>query len=173
MRIISLLLILWLPNILTAQSNLFKAQTEMIGTTLKEITITDYIQNKPADTNFNNKFKVLEFWATWCRPCLKAVPHLNKLSSKFQKENIVFLSFTYQKPDETIKTTERVKFETIVVSDQTKSIHRALKIENDGTMPLPRTVLIDDENKIVWYGSPEELTGKLIEKFLKKEKIID
>ena len=66
-----------------------------------------------------------------------------------------------------------MKFETIVVSDQTKSIHRALKIENDGTMPLPRTVLIDDENKIVWYGSPEELTGKLIEKFLKKEKIID
>ena len=173
MRTLLLVFILALPNLLVAQLSLTQEQTKMIGTTLQEISITDYIQNKPADTNFNNKFKVLEFWATWCIPCLKAVPHLNKLSKKFENENIVFLSFTYQKPDETIKTIERIKFETIVVSDQTKSIHQALKIENKGTMALPRTVLIDDENRIVWYGSPEKLTRKMIEKFLKKEKIID
>jgi thiol-disulfide isomerase/thioredoxin len=168
-----LLIIFLFPTYLFAQSDLFKPQTEMIGTTIKELTITDYLQNKPADTNYNNKFKVLEFWATWCKPCLKAVPHLNKLQNKFKNKNIVFLSFTNQKPEETIKTLEKVKFETIVVSDQTRKTQRDLKIENNGILPIPRTVLIDDENKIVWYGSPQKLTEKLIEKFLKKEKLTD
>jgi hypothetical protein len=43
----------------------------------------------------------------------------------------------------------------------------------NGTMPLPRTVLIDNENRIVWYGSPEKLTAKLIQRFLRKEPIAD
>lgn len=166
-----LLIALLFPVFLFAQSDLFKPQSEMIGTTLKELTITDYLQNKPEDTNFNNKFKVLEFWATWCRPCLKAIPHLNKLQNKYKDRNIVFLSFTYQKPEETLKTLQKVKFETIVVSDQTRKTQRSLKVENNGTLPIPRTVLIDDENKIVWYGSPEKLTEKIIEKFLRKEKL--
>lgn len=169
----TLLLILLLPTILFAQPDLFKLQFEMIGTTLKELTITDYLQNKPADTNFNNKFKVLEFWATWCRPCLKAVPHLNKLQNKFKDSNIVFLSFTYQTPEETLKTLEKVKFQTIVVSDQTRTTQRSLKVENNGTLPIPRTVLIDDENRIVWYGSPEKLTEKIIDKFIRKEKVTE
>lgn len=166
-----LLITLLVPTLLFAQSDLLKPQYEMIGATLNELTITDYLLNKPEETNFNNKFKVLEFWATWCRPCLKAVPHLNKLQNKYKDRNIVFLSFTYEKPEETLKTLERVKFETIVVSDQTKKTHRSLKIENNGTMALPRTVLIDDENKIVWYGSPEKFTEKIMEKFLRKEQL--
>ena len=36
-------------------------------------------------------------------------------------------------------------------------------------MILPRTVLIDDSNKIVWYGTPAELDSELILKFLRKE----
>ncbi len=166
-----LLIVLFFPMLLFAQSDLLKEQNGMIGAKLNELSITDYLQNNPEDTNFNNKFKVLEFWATWCKPCLKAVPHLNKLQNKYKDRNIVFLSFTYQTPQETLKTLEKVKFETIVVSDQTRKTQRSLKVESNGTMAIPRTVLIDDENKIVWYGSPEKLTEKIIEKFLRKEKL--
>jgi thiol-disulfide isomerase/thioredoxin len=158
-----------LPVLLTAQPDLFRHQNELIGTTISDIKITDYLLNEPTDKNYNNKFKVLEFWATWCKPCLAAVPHLNKLQQKFGDQNIVFLSFTNESPAKTAPTLQRVKFETIVVSDQTKTIHKTLNIEHDGTMGLPRTVLIDDENKIVWYGTPNKLTSQLIEKFLKKQ----
>lgn len=159
------------PTLLFAQFYLSKVQAELIGTKAKDLTITDYLQNKPADTSFNSKFKVVEFWATWCKPCLRAVPHLNRLQKKFQNKNVVFLSFTYEPPEVTMKTLEKVKFESIVVSDQTKNTHRSLHIEYKGTMILPRTVLIDDENNIVWYGNPDKLSEKLIERFLRKEKI--
>ncbi len=160
-----------LPILSIAQSNLLKPQNDLIGTIVDTIEVSHYLLNETNDKNFNLSFKVLEFWATWCKPCLKAVPHLNKMQSKFKHKNIVFLSITYEAPEKTIKTLERVKFETIVVSDTTKAIHKKLRIEFNGTMPLPRTVLIDDENKIIWYGSPKDLNPNLIEKFLSKQSL--
>ncbi|HEX8314454.1 MAG TPA: TlpA disulfide reductase family protein [Flavisolibacter sp.] len=173
MKNIFFLLVCFHPAFSFAQSDLFKPQNELIGTTISELKITDYLLNEPANKNFDGKFKVLEFWATWCKPCLKAVPHLNKLQRKFQDSNIVFLSITYEKPEQTEKVFSKVKFETIVVSDQTRTVHQALRVQYKGTMPLPRTVLMDDQNKIVWYGSPADLSEKMIERFLRKEKLTD
>jgi thiol-disulfide isomerase/thioredoxin len=135
--------------------------------------VSHYLLNEPADKNFDSKFKVLEFWATWCRPCLKAVPHLNKLQAKFKDSTIVFLSFTYESPQKAAEAFRKVNFETVVVTDTARAIHKKLRIDMNGTMPLPRTVLIDNENRIVWYGSPEKLTAKLIQRFLRKEPIAD
>jgi thiol-disulfide isomerase/thioredoxin len=171
MKVFILALLVALPNLLSAQANLLKTQSELIGTKLEKLTITDYILNEPADKDFSGKLKVLEFWATWCKPCLKAVPHMNDLQRKFKNQNIIFLSVTYQKPEETVKTLEKVKFETVVVSDQTRVLHKDLRIVIDGYMPIPRTVLVDGQNRIVWYGSPKELTVEVIEMFLKKQTI--
>lgn len=163
-----LAIFLLLPILSLSQSDLFKPQKELLQTKIDSLEVSDYLLNEPDDKNFNPRFKVLEFWATWCKPCLKAVPHLSKLQAKFKDRNIVFLSFTYESPEKAKKTFERVKFETIVVSDTSRTIHKKLRISYNGTMPLPRTVLIDDENKIVWYGSPDDLDQDLIEKFLNK-----
>jgi thiol-disulfide isomerase/thioredoxin len=160
------------PLALLAQSNLFKPQQELINTKVDTITITNYLINEPANKEFNSKYKVLEFWATWCRPCLKAVPHLNKLQEKFKDSNIIFLSFTYESPQKAAEAFKKVKFETVVVSDTTRATHKKLRIDYNGTMPLPRTVLIDNRNKIVWYGSPEKLTPRLLERFLRNETIV-
>jgi thiol-disulfide isomerase/thioredoxin len=173
MRKILLTAFVCLPFALLAQSDLFKPQKELLNTKVDTIFISAYLLNEPVDKNFTSKFKVLEFWATWCRPCLKAVPHLNKLQRKYKDSNIVFLSFTYEKPGKATEAFKKVKFETIVVTDTTKTTHRKLRIEFNGTMPLPRTVLINDENKIVWYGSPEKLTPKMLERFLRKEAVED
>jgi thiol-disulfide isomerase/thioredoxin len=53
---------------------MFKSQRELIGKITDEIQVTHYLQNEPSDKNYNNKFKVLEFWATWCSPALKLLP---------------------------------------------------------------------------------------------------
>ena len=158
---------------LSAQSKLFAPQLKLLNTSIDTIVIPTYILNEPADKNFASKFEVLEFWATWCKPCLRAVPHLNKLQAKFQDKNIVFFSFTDETPKKAAEALKKVKFETIVVSDTERAIQKKLRIDINGSMPLPRTVLIDDENKIVWYGSPEKLNAKMLERFLRKEAITD
>jgi thiol-disulfide isomerase/thioredoxin len=173
MKKITLAFFVCLPIIVLAQSVYIKPQLALRNTTIDTLIITSYLLSEPADKHFTPKFKVLEFWATWCKPCLKAVPHLNKLQDRFKDSNIVFLSFTYEPPAKAVEAFKKVQFKTIVVTDTTRTTHRKLRIDYNGTMPLPRTVLIDDENKIVWYGSPSKLTSKLLERFLRKEAIAD
>lgn len=148
-----------------------EAQKKLIGTIIEKIEFTDYIENTPEDKVFDDKFKILEFWATWCKPCLEAVPHLNELQSEFKDEsNLVFLSVTYETIKKTRKVLKKINFETIVVSDQTKKIHNDLRIEYQGMMILPRTVLINSSNEIIWYGRPMELSKDLIVNFLSGKK---
>jgi len=44
--------------------------------------------------SLTGKVVVLEFWATWCKPCVAAIPHLNDLANKFKDHSMVFLSIT-------------------------------------------------------------------------------
>lgn len=144
-----------------AQSNL------KVGDKAPKINITDYLHNVPKDKKLENKFIVLEFWATWCAPCLSAVPHLNDLQDKFKdRDDLVFLSLTYEKPEKTKRTLEKVKFNTIVVSDQTKQTETNFHVKG-----IPHTVLIDNKGIIRWIGTPIELTALLIDKLVAGQQI--
>ena len=68
-----------------------------------------------------------------------------------------------------MQTLKKVKFKTVVVTLTTRSIYRKLRIRYKGTMPLPRTMLVDDENIIIWYVRTEKLTARIVEKFIKKK----
>jgi len=45
------------------------------------------------------KVVVLDFWATWCGPCVASIPHWNELASQFQDKPIVFLAISDENPD--------------------------------------------------------------------------
>ena len=136
------------------------------------INITDFIHNIPNDKSFEDKFIVIEFWATWCGPCLDAVPHLNELQEKFKLNNdLVFISMTDEKPEKIKATLDRIDFKTIVVSDQSKKTHKDLEVEKDGVMMIPLTVLIDNNGNVKWKGHPEELNEEKLNSFLKGEQI--
>jgi uncharacterized protein (TIGR03435 family) len=142
--------------------NLYSQDTLKVGDKAPKINITDYILNTPKDKNIEAKFIVLEFWATWCAPCLSAVPHLNDLHDTFQnRKDLLFLSMTYEKPEKTKRTLEKIPFKTIVVSDQTK-----INETNFNAQEIPHTVLIDNKGIIKWIGVPTELNSSVIENFL-------
>lgn len=153
-------------------NQLIREQKKMIGKSIPTISFTDFLKNASPQTEVNNKYKVIEFWATWCKPCLDAVPHMNSLQNSFKnREDLVFLSVTYENPEKVSKTLANVNFETMVVSDQTKALHQNLKIEYKGMMVIPKTALVDKNNKVVWIGYPQDLNETMITRFLNREKL--
>src|SRR5438552_2493476 len=75
----------------------------VIGKPAPELTI-DYIIQPPDGTTITlealrGKAVVLEFWATWCGPCIDAIPHVNVLVEKFQGRPLQFLSVSSEEPE--------------------------------------------------------------------------
>lgn len=163
--VIAALLLMW------AQWGLGQDFNVKVGQKVPDLNITDYLLNVPKDKNLSNKFKVIEFWATWCGPCLGAVPHLNELQAHFKdKKDLVFVSLSDEKPQKIQQTLKKVQFATFVASDQTQKSHRNL-IMSGKEYSIPKTLLVDNQNVVRWLGTPELLTKDLIERFVKGESL--
>lgn len=145
-----------------------------VGDKAPEINITDYLQNTPIDKNLDGKYILLEFWATWCTTCLAEVPNLNNMQERFKdRTDLIFVSITDESPEKTKKTLDRVKFNSIVVSDQTKKALNDFVVEDElGTFSIPKTFLIDNKGIVRWIGQPYILNDIVINKFLKGEEIL-
>jgi|TARA_R100000479_G_C6393358_1_gene206126 uncharacterized protein (TIGR03435 family) len=134
----------------------------VIGEKVEDIKITDFISNIPQDKELKDKFLVIDFWATWCAPCLKSVPHFNQLQNQFKdNSNIAFVSLTDETPKIAKRIMNRIKFETIVASDQSKETQKNYKISS-----LPTTIIIDKNNLVRWIGVPDELNKETISKII-------
>src|SRR5665647_3455941 len=74
---------------LVFNQSIFSQQTE-IGTKLKGIH-TKSIQGEKLENyglikHIKNKVVILEFWETWCGPCIMGMPHLKELKDKFPND---------------------------------------------------------------------------------------
>ena len=127
--------------------------TPEIDTTLKNLPNADYtLQVKDLDGkivnmhNYRGKIIFLNFWATWCMPCVAELPSINKLYNRFKNnDNIAFLLISNE-------SIEKVK------SYHQKKGYKVpfYIIDQDGHVPniyfspsIPTTFIINKEGKIV------------------------
>ncbi len=112
-------------------------------TTSKAITMADY----------KGQVIVLDFWATWCGPCRKAMPHLDGLSKKWKGKGLIVLGVT----DEDQKTIKEFSAKNKVsypfVLDTERAMHRGYMVS-----ALPTLFVIDHEGVVreVFIGGGEK-----------------
>ncbi len=160
MKTLPLLLLLFAGPVLAAQTNL------STGGPAPKINVTNWLLNEPADKNLNGKFVVLEFWATWCGPCIAAIPHLNKLQAKFDRPDLYFISITDESVAKVKQSLDRLNFSSIVATDVSKQTQIAFGDGKKGLEAFPMTVLISPTGKVTWVGEPKQLTEKVMNAFL-------
>ena len=97
----------------------------VLGQPAPPVTVTHYLANVPADTARADQPLVLEFWATWCGPCIAAVPHLNDLHAAYATQGVDFLSLTCESPAVVERLLRRVAFATPMATDTTEAASAA------------------------------------------------
>lgn len=137
-----------------------------IGEKAPNINITDWIENEPIDKNLSGKYLILEFWATWCGPCIAAVPHMNELQEKFYGKDIYYISITDESVEKVQRSLKRIDFNSIVVTDLTKKTQINFGDGTKGLEEYPLTILIDNNNTIKWIGEPKNLNSEIMTNFL-------
>jgi len=105
---------------------------------------------------------VVEFWATWCGPCVKGIPHLTELQKEYKDKGVVFVSISDEKTDvvEAFVEKQGDRMGYIVAVDKSGETNKAY-MEAFGAMGIPHAFIVDKSGKLVWQGHPEDIDEPL------------
>lgn len=135
-----------------------KAETES-NTSINSILLTDLKGNRIDLSAYQDKIIFINFWATWCAPCVREMPSLQKMQESFNQQNIVFF-FASDEPLNRIKNfQEKKQFDL-------NFVHLETSLENLNIMALPTTIIIDGEGNELFRetGSRDWSSEKTIKK---------
>jgi thiol-disulfide isomerase/thioredoxin len=66
-----------------------------------ELEFTDAITDSPISMkNLRGKVVVIDFWATWCGPCVAEIPHMKELYAKYRGQEVEFIGVSLDQPKE-------------------------------------------------------------------------
>ncbi len=96
-------------------------------------------------SNFGGKILLLNFWATWCAPCVQEIPSLNQLQSRFRDRGLVVLGISVDKDEAAYRQfVDRFRLSFLTARDPDQKIN-----SNFGTLQFPETYVIDAQGKVV------------------------
>jgi uncharacterized protein (TIGR03435 family) len=116
--------------------------------------------------SLKGKVVVVEFWATWCAPCIESIPHLNELAERFEDKDVVFISLT-EEPRTTVEPfLKRKPIKGWVALDTDHQAREAY-----GITGIPHTFIIGRDGRILGDVHPSELGAEHIDKALRGEQL--
>jgi peroxiredoxin len=119
-------------------------------------------------TDLRGRYVIIDFWASWCPPCLKSIPELAELHRKYRENGIAVIGISVDDPGKLddralAKFKEQHRIDYTIVRGNNQVIR---DYSGSGGMSLPTMFFVDREGRIV-----EKLVGFLpgrVEKSIKK-----
>lgn len=122
-------------------------------------------KNKVISNNsLKGKYYLIDFWATWCAPCVKEMDNLHKAYENFKGKNFEILSLSCDEKPETITKFRQDKWKmpwlnTIIGNSFDSEIANRF-----GIISIPRPILVDPQGKII--ATDQKLLGDELDKTL-------
>ena len=136
----------------------------MQGKPAPELALKGWMNSKSMDLEaLKGKIVVLDFWATWCGPCLRSVPHTNEMMKKYAKQGVVIIGVCAQSGSEKMATTVKqhgIKYPVAVDAGANASY----KVKS-----YPDYYLIDRKGTLRWADVANSDVEKAIDILLKEQ----
>lgn len=123
------------------------------------------VSDKPqAISQWRGKVLVINFWATWCPPCLAEIPEFIRLQSEYQARGLQFIGVAIEDKQEVLDYLKSIpiNYPILIAGDAGIGLSRQLGNIIDA---VPFTVVVDQAGAIV-YRQPGELSSEKLREVL-------
>ena len=129
-----------------------------VGMKAPNLTSVNWLKGDAISEWESGKVYVLDFWATWCGPCVRSIPHINDLQKEYKDQGVTVIGVAIWPNDTMTPTAEYVK-----VQGDAMAYHIAEDVKNStaeafmraaGQGGIPTVMIIDQEGKLAWIGHP-------------------
>ncbi|NEW81531.1 MAG: TlpA family protein disulfide reductase [Mariniphaga sp.] len=144
------------------------------GTTAQNVKNFEFKDIENISRSFNElkgeKLTLIDFWATWCKPCNKAIPELNKIYDIYKTKGVEIIGINCDGPRSISKVAPlskslQIKYPVLI------DINSELKAELN-VLAFPTLLIVNSKGKVVWIhegfvSGDNEIIISEIEKQLK------
>ncbi len=129
----------------------------------KEVELIDSNGKQIDFSSFRNKIVYIDLWASWCKPCIGEIPHLQRIEKELaNRQDIVFVSISIdQSMTAWKKKMEELNLHGNQLIDSKGRLSQYLNIKS-----IPFFLIYDKEGKLLRYGAPRPSTGDRLKKLL-------
>lgn len=114
------------------------------------ITLTDKNGQAVDFATFKGKYVYVDLWASWCVPCCREVPHLQKLEKELKNPNVRFVSVSIDtNADSWVKKMDELKMHGVQLLNQDNSLAKAYNVRG-----IPYFFILDKEGRLYMPNAP-------------------
>jgi thiol-disulfide isomerase/thioredoxin len=120
------------------------SDSPLVGETAPEIKLPLLAGGQFQLDQYRGQVVVLDFWASWCGPCLQSMPQIERAVGQFDDQQVVLIAVNLQETPDVIRSTlERWNLEPQVALDRDGVVAQRYQVT-----AIPQTVIIDREGKV-------------------------
>lgn len=164
----SILTVLAAAIALTIYANLTKGDSPKVevGMEAPDFILTDINGNKHRLSDYKGQGVLLNFWATYCKPCEREMPLLEDQFHQYKDQGVVFLAVNIGETDMVVNHfVSKYELAFPILNDKAQEVLTAFGVD-----PLPVTFLIDKEGHIVKVHKGEILNEKMATEMIEEIK---
>ncbi|MEM1422741.1 MAG: redoxin domain-containing protein [Planctomycetota bacterium] len=144
-----------------------------------ELTITDpapplyiseWLKGEPVESFEDGRVYVVEFWATWCGPCIAGMPHISELQEQY-KDDVTVIGVNIWDGDashvpawmedrgEGQPSGDELMQYTVAIQEGTKMAEEWMTAS--GSRGIPTAFIVDRDATVAWIGHPMSMDDAL------------
>ena len=138
--------------------------SKLLGKPMPPLELSGWIGKEVTAADMKGKIVVVDYWATWCGPCIAAIPHNNQVSKHYADKGVILIGACGGRQEERmgeIAKTRKIEYPTAKVSEESTKAW--------AVRWWPTYAVVDRKGNLRALGIQPDHVEKVVEAILKEQ----